>query len=148
MQHMSKEEYGAYVKRLEPPSQTGKNVVLAFLSGGALCALAQLIMKGWGMAGLDEELAGTMTSVSMIFLGALLTGLSIFDDIARFAGAGTLVPITGFANSVVAPAMEFRSEGLVMGMSGKLFTIAGPVLVFGISASVLYGVILAILSYF
>lgn len=148
MQHMSKEEYGAYVKRLEPPSETGKNVVLAFLTGGAICALAQLVMKGWGAVGLDEEMAGTMTSVSMIFLGALLTGLSIFDDIARFAGAGTLVPITGFANSVVAPAMEFRSEGLVMGMSGKLFTIAGPVLVFGISASVVYGVILAVLSYF
>ena len=148
MQHMSKAEYGAYVKRLEPPSETGKHTVLAFLTGGAICALAQLVMKGWSMAGLDQELAGTMTSVSMIFLGALLTGLSIFDDIARFAGAGTLVPITGFANSVVAPAMEFRAEGLVMGMSGKLFTIAGPVLVFGISASVLYGVILRILSYF
>lgn len=148
MQHMSKEEYGAYVKKLEPPSETGKHVVLAFLTGGAICALAQLVMTGWGALGLDEEMAGTMTSVSMIFLGALLTGLSIFDDIARFAGAGTLVPITGFANSVVAPAMEFRSEGLVMGMSGKLFTIAGPVLVFGISASVLYGVILAVLSYF
>ena len=148
MQHMSKEAYSAYVQRLEPPSETGKHVVLAFLSGGALCALAQLIMKGWGAAGLDEEMAGTLTSVSMIFLGALLTGLSVFDDIARFAGAGTLVPITGFANSVVAPAMEFRSEGLVMGMSGKLFTIAGPVLVFGISASVLYGVILVVISYF
>ena len=148
MQHMSKEEYGAYVKKLEPPSETGKHVALAFLTGGAICALAQLVMTGWGALGLDEEMAGTMTSVSMIFLGALLTGLSIFDDIARFAGAGTLVPITGFANSVVAPAMEFRSEGLVMGMSGKLFTIAGPVLVFGISASVLYGVILAVLSYF
>lgn len=148
MQHMSKEEYGAYVKRLEPPSETGKHVVLAFLTGGAICALAQLVMKGWGAAGLDEEMAGTMTSVSMIFLGALLTGLSVFDDIARFAGAGTLVPITGFANSVVAPAMEFRSEGLILGVSGKLFTIAGPVLVFGISASVLYGLILVLLSYF
>lgn len=148
MQHMSKEQYGAYVKRLEPPSETGKHVVLAFLTGGALCALAQLVMTGWAALGLDQEMAGTMTSVSIIFLGALLTGLSIFDDIARFAGAGTLVPITGFANSVVAPAMEFRSEGLVMGMSGKLFTIAGPVLVFGISASVLYGVILAVISYF
>ena len=148
MQHMSKEQYGAYVKRLEPPSETGKHVVLAFLTGGAICALAQLVMTGWKAVGLDQEMAGTMTSVSMIFLGALLTGLSIFDDIAKFAGAGTLVPITGFANSVVAPAMEFRSEGLVMGMSGKLFTIAGPVLVFGISASVFYGVILAVLSHF
>lgn len=148
MQHMSKEQYGAYVKRLEPPSETGKHVVLAFLTGGTICALAQLVMTGWKAVGLDQEMAGTMTSVSMIFLGALLTGLSIFDDIAKFAGAGTLVPITGFANSVVAPAMEFRSEGLVMGMSGKLFTIAGPVLVFGISASVFYGVILAVLSYF
>ena len=147
MQNLSKEAYGAYVKRLEPPSETGKHAAMAFLSGGAICALAQLIMKGWGAAGLEEELAGTMTSVTLIFLSALLTGLSVFDDIARFAGAGTLVPITGFANSVVAPAMEFRSEGFVLGMSGKLFTIAGPVLVFGISASVLYGIILAIVSY-
>ena len=142
MQHLTKAQYAKYVQSLEPPSHLGRDVALAFLTGGALCTLAQLIGNGWKALGLDQDTAGAMTSVAMIFLGALLTGLSVFDDIARYAGAGTLVPITGFANAVVAAAMEFRSEGLVLGMSGKLFTIAGPVLVFGISASVLYGVIL------
>lgn len=142
MQHLTKAQYAKYVQSLEPPSHLGRDVALAFLTGGALCTLAQLISNGWKSLGLDQDTAGAMTSVAMIFLGALLTGLSVFDDIARYAGAGTLVPITGFANAVVAAAMEFRSEGLVLGMSGKLFTIAGPVLVFGISASVLYGVIL------
>ena len=142
MQHLTKAQYAKYVQSLEPPSHLGRDVALAFLIGGALCTLAQLIGNGWKALGLDQDTAGAMTSVAMIFLGALLTGLSVFDDIARYAGAGTLVPITGFANAVVAAAMEFRSEGLVLGMSGKLFTIAGPVLVFGISASVLYGVIL------
>ena len=142
MQHLTKAQYAKYVQSLEPPSRLGRDVALAFLTGGALCTLAQLIGNGWKALGLDQDTAGAMTSVAMIFLGALLTGLSVFDDIARYAGAGTLVPITGFANAVVAAAMEFRSEGLVLGMSGKLFTIAGPVLVFGISASVLYGVIL------
>ena len=143
---MTKEAYGRYVQRLEPPSPLGRNLLCAFLIGGAICTVAQLVSNGWKAAGLDEDTAGAMTSVTMIFLGALLTGLSVFDDIAKVAGAGTLVPITGCANAVVAPAMEFRAEGLVLGMSGKLFTIAGPVLVFGISASVVLGVILWLLS--
>ncbi len=142
MQHLSKAQYAAYVQSLEPPSRLGRDVCLAFVTGGAICALAQLIGNGWAALGLDRDTAGAMTSVALIFLGALLTGLSVFDDIARYAGAGTLVPITGFSNAIVASAMEFRSEGLVLGMSGKMFTIAGPVLVFGISASVVYGVIL------
>ncbi len=143
---MNPVQYDRYVKRLSPKSPIGKDVCLAFLIGGAICALAQLIQTGWSALGLDKETAGAATSVSMIFLGALLTGLSLFDDIAKVAGAGTLVPITGFANSIVAPAMEFRSEGFVLGMSAKMFTIAGPVLVFGISASVIYGIILMLLS--
>ena len=98
--------------------------------------------------GFDEEMAGTLTSITVIFCGALLTGLSVFDDIAKVAGAGTLVPITGFSNAMVSPAMEYRSEGLVMGVAAKMFTIAGPVLVFGISASVIYGIILVILQQF
>ncbi len=138
---MSNQEYDTYVKELAPKSPLWKDVLCAFVIGGAICVLGQLIQGGFMKLGLDKDAAGSATSVSMIFLGALLTGLSLFDDIAKVAGAGTLVPITGFANSIVAPAMEFRSEGFVLGVSGKMFTIAGPVLVFGISASVVVGLI-------
>ena len=144
---MTKQQYDRYVKRLSPRSPIWKDVLFAFLIGGAICALAQGIQNWYLSLGLEQDMAGTATSVTMIFVGALLTGLSIFDDIAKVAGAGTLVPITGFANSVVAPAMEFRSEGLVLGVCGRMFTIAGPVLVYGISASVLLGLILWGLSF-
>ena len=144
---MTKQQYDRYVKRLSPQSPIWKDVLFAFLIGGALCTLAQGIQNWYISLGLEKDMAGTATSVTMIFVGALLTGLSIFDDIAKVAGAGTLVPITGFANSVVAPAMEFRSEGLVLGVSGRMFTIAGPVLVYGISASVVLGLILWVLSF-
>lgn len=145
---MTNQEYDAYIQKLSPKSPLWKDVACAFVSGGLICTLAQLILNGFTKLGLDQEAAGSATSVAMIFLGALLTGLSVFDDIARIAGAGTLVPITGFANSIVAPAMEFRSEGLIMGMSNKMFTIAGPVLVFGISASVVVGLITWLVSLF
>lgn len=145
---MTNQQYDQYVQKLSPKSPIWKNMLFAFLIGGAICTLGQLIQNGFGKLGLDKEMAGTATSVSMIFLGALLTGLSVFDDIAKVAGAGTLVPITGFANSIVAPAMEFKSEGFVLGMSGKMFTIAGPVLVFGISASVVVGIIAYVISLF
>jgi len=138
---MTNQEYDAYVQRLSPKSPLWKDLACAFLIGGAICTLGQLIQNGFSSLGMNKEDAGSATSVAMIFLGALLTGLSVFDDIAKVAGAGTLVPITGFANSIVAPAMEFRSEGFVLGMSGKMFTIAGPVLVFGISASVAVGLV-------
>lgn len=145
---MTNQEYSSYVQKLSPKSPLWKDVLCAFVIGGLICTLAQLIQNGFSRLGLDKEAAGSATSVSMIFLGALLTGLSVFDDIAKVAGAGTLVPITGFANSIVAPAMEFRSEGFIMGMSNKMFTIAGPVLVFGISASVLVGLITWLVSLF
>lgn len=145
---MTNQEYSAYVQKLSPKSPLWKDVLCAFITGGLICTLGQLIQNGFSRLGLDKEAAGSATSVTMIFLAALLTGLSVFDDIAKVAGAGTLVPITGFANSVVAPAMEFRSEGFIMGMSNKMFTIAGPVLVFGISASVLVGLITWIVSLF
>ncbi len=145
---MTKKEYSDYVQRLSPKSPLWKDMLCAFLIGGAICTLAQLIQNGFSALGLGKEAAGSATSVTMILLGALLTGLSIFDDIAKVAGAGTLVPITGFANSIVAPAMEFKSEGYVMGMSAKMFTIAGPVLVFGISASVVVGLITWIVKLF
>ena len=141
MMNMSKKEYNRYVARLSGTSPTGKNLLNAFWVGGLICALGQLILNGYTALGLPEQDAATATSVSLVFLSAVLTGLSVYDDIAKFAGAGTLVPITGFANAVVAPAMEFRQEGFVTGTAVKLFTVAGPVLVFGISASVIYGLV-------
>jgi len=123
------------------PSPLGRDLFNAFWVGGLICALGQLILNGWLALGLSKADAGTAESISLIFLSALLTGLSVYDDIARMAGAGTVVPITGFANSVVSPAIEFRSEGLVMGMAAKMFTIAGPVIVYGTLASVVYGLV-------
>ena len=143
---MSPQEYQAYIKKKQEPSPLVKNVVIAFVVGGAICVLGQLILAGWGALSLDEESAATATSVTLVFLGALLTGLGVYDDLAKLAGAGTLVPITGFANSVAAPAIEFKTEGFVTGMAVKMFSIAGPVIVFGTVAGVLYGVILVLLG--
>ena len=139
--NISKKEYNAYVQRLAPKSPIWKDLLNAFWTGGLICVLGQLIQNGWAAAGLDKDAAGSATAISLIFLSAVLTALSVYNCIAKFAGAGTLVPITGFANSVVSPAMEYRSEGLVTGMAAKMFTIAGPVIVYGTVASVLYGVI-------
>ena len=120
--------------------------VTAFWVGGLICALGQLILNGYTALGLSEQDAAAATSVSLVFLSAVLTGLSVYDDIAKFAGAGTLVPITGFANAVVSPAIEFKAEGFVTGMAAKMFTVAGPVITFGTLASVIYGVILMLLK--
>ena len=141
LMNMSKKEYNAYVQRLAPKSPIWKDLLNAFWTGGLICVLGQLIQNGWAAAGLDKDAAGSATAISLIFLSAVLTALSVYNCIAKFAGAGTLVPITGFANSVVSPAMEYRSEGLVTGMAAKMFTIAGPVIVYGTVASVLYAVI-------
>ena len=142
---MSREEYGRLTDSLAPKSKTLRNCVWAFGVGGLICALGQLILNFYSrIAGLDETLAATATSVTLIFLSALFTGLSLYDKLAKHAGAGTLVPITGFANAVVAPAMEYRTEGLITGTAVKMFTIAGPVIVYGVAASVLCGVLLAI----
>ena len=141
LMNMSKKEYNAYVQRLAPKSPIWKDLLNAFWTGGLICVLGQLIQNGWAAAGLDKDAAGSATAISLIFLSAVLTALSVYNCIAKFAGAGTLVPITGFANSVVSPAMEYRSEGLVTGVAAKMFTIAGPVIVYGTVASVLYGVI-------
>ena len=141
LMNMSKKEYNAYVQRLAPKSPIWKDLLNAFWTGGLICVLGQLIQNGWMAAGLDKDAAGSATAISLIFLSAVLTALSVYNCIAKFAGAGTLVPITGFANSVVSPAMEYRSEGLVTGMAAKMFTIAGPVIVYGTVASVIYGVI-------
>lgn len=138
---LSNKEYQALADRLAPRSPTVKNCLLAFLIGGAICTLGQLLTNLYLSLGLEKADAQTLCSVTLVFLSALLTGLSVYDDIAKHAGAGTLVPITGFANSVTAPAVEFKTEGLVTGLAVKMFTIAGPVLVYGIAASVVYGVI-------
>ena len=139
---MSPKEYQNYVKEKSPRSPIVKDTTLAFLIGGAICVLGQAIQNGWMSAGLGKEDAGTATAISLVFLSALLTGLNLYNKIARFGGAGTLVPITGFANSVVSPAIDFKSEGFITGMAAKMFQIAGPVIVFGTLASVIYGVIL------
>ena len=146
MQQMTDQEYQALANRLAPKSKCFRNCIKAFVVGGLICVLGQGIRTLWQTFGAGEKDAGTLTSVSLIFLSALLTGLSVYDDIAKHGGAGTLVPITGFANAITAPAMEFRTEGMVTGLAVKMFTIAGPVLVYGISASVLYGLVLWLLT--
>lgn len=142
---MSNEEYKKYSDQHMPRSPFLKNALNAFWTGGLICCLGQLILNAYLYFGLEKEIALTAVSVSMVFIGAFLTGLGIYDDIAKIAGAGTLVPITGFANSVVSPAMEFKTEGLVTGTAAKMFVISGPVIVYGISASVIYGLILCLI---
>ena len=142
--NMSKKEYNRYVARLAQKSPLGKDLLRSFLVGGLICVIGQLILNGFTALDLSEQDAAAATSVSLVFLSAVLTGLSVYDDIAKFAGAGTLVPITGFANAVVSPAIEFKAEGFVTGMAAKMFIIAGPVIVYGTVASVLYGLILVI----
>ena len=143
---MSPKEYQNYVKEKSPKSPIVKDTVLAFIIGGAICVVGQVIQNGWMSAGLDKEDAGTATAITLVLISALLTGLNLYNKIARFGGAGTLVPITGFANSVVSPAIDFKSEGFVTGMAAKMFQIAGPVIVFGTLASVIYGVVLILFS--
>ncbi|MCI9671122.1 MAG: stage V sporulation protein AC [Lawsonibacter sp.] len=143
---MTNQDYGKLVNERSKPSPMGKNIVWAFLVGGAICTAGQGLLNFYQSYGLDKEQAGTAVSVTLILAAALLTGLGLFDKLAKRAGAGTLVPITGFANAMVSPALEFKSEGLITGTAAKLFTVAGPVLVFGISASVIYGLILCLIK--
>ena len=142
---MTPEEYQNYVKQKAKKSPMAKDILLAFLIGGAICVAGQAIMNGWTGAGLSKEDAGTAASCTLVLISALLTGLNLYNKLACFGGAGTLVPITGFANSVVSPAIDFKSEGFVTGMAAKMFQIAGPVIVFGTLASVIYGVVLMLL---
>ena len=139
---MMPQEYQAYVKQLSPRSPIVRDTALAFLVGGAICTLGQLIQNGFLSLGLSQADAGSATAISLVFLSALATGLNVYNSLARFAGAGTLVPITGFANAVVSPAIDFKSEGFITGMAAKMFAVAGPVIVFGTLASVVYGVVL------
>ena len=142
--NMTPKEYNRYVARLSKKSPLGKDLLNSFLIGGLICVVGQLILNGYTALELSEQDAAAATSVSLVFLSAVLTALSVYDDLAKIAGAGTLVPITGFANAVVSPAIEFKAEGFVTGMAAKMFIIAGPVIVYGTVASVLYGVILVI----
>ena len=136
---MTEREYGKIVKEMSPKSPVWKDLLMAFLVGGLICTLGQVFMNWYAKLGLEQEMAGTAASMSLVALSALLTGLSLYDDLAKHAGAGTLVPITGFANAIAAPAVEFKTEGFVLGVAAKMFTIAGPVIVYGLSASVVYG---------
>ena len=138
---MTEKEYGKLVKDLSPKSPMWRDCLMAFFVGGLICTLGQLAINGYTALGLEKQDASTAASMSLVALSALLTGLSLYDNIAKHAGAGTLVPITGFANSVAAPAVEFKTEGFILGVGAKMFTIAGPVIVYGVSASVVYGLI-------
>ena len=139
---ISKNEYQKMADKASPGTTFGKNMFFAFVVGGGICALGQALVNLYMQYNLELKDARAWVSISLIALSALLTALKIYDNLAKYAGAGTLVPITGFANSIVAPAMEFKSEGYVIGMGGKMFVIAGPVLVYGIAASILYGLII------
>lgn len=137
----TKQEYLDYVDKKSPNSPILKNCFNAFWVGGLICSIGQIIFDFCKFKGIEDTACSTIVSITLIGLAALLTGLNIFNKIGKFAGAGSLVPITGFANSIVSPAIEYKSEGYVMGVGGKMFTVAGPVLVFGISASVIVGII-------
>lgn len=143
---ITNEEYKKLYQKASPRSPMLKDIVLAFLIGGAICTVGQAIKEYFISLGLDEKAVSSALSITMIFLGVLLTDLRIYPKIAKYAGAGTIVPITGFANSIASPAVEYKTEGLVLGTCVKMFTIAGPVLVCGLSASVVYGLIYYIMS--
>ena len=145
---MTEKEYGKLVEQMSPKSPIWKDCLYAFMIGGLICTIGQLIMNGYLALGLEKEQAGTAMSMTLVTLSALLTGLSLYDNIAKHAGAGTLVPITGFANAISAPAIEFKTEGFILGVGAKMFTIAGPVIVYGVSASVVYGLIYWITTLF
>ena len=138
---MSKQEYQKFVQDRAKSSPLAKDCAFAF----GICVIGQAVMDGFMGMGLEKTDAGTATSITLVFLSALLTGLNLYNKLGRYGGAGTLVPITGFANAVVSPAIDFKSEGMVTGMAAKMFTVAGPVIVFGVTASVIYGVILMLL---
>ena len=145
---MTERQYGQLVQQMSPKSPMGKDCLNAFLVGGLICTVGQVFVNLYTGLGLEKQAAGTLASMTLVAISALLTGLSLYDDIAKFAGAGTLVPITGFANAISAPAVEFKTEGFILGVGAKMFTIAGPVIVYGVSASVVYGLIYWITTLF
>lgn len=138
---MTEKEYSDLVAQMSPRSPVWKDCLKAFVVGGLICTLGQVFIRLYSMLGLEKQDASAAASLTLVGLSALFTGLSLYDNLAKHAGAGTLVPITGFANAVAAPAVEFKTEGFILGVGAKMFTIAGPVIVYGVSASVVYGVI-------
>ena len=142
----SKKDYQNYVEKKSPNSPILKNCFNAFWVGGLICSIGQIILFICRNRGISQDISGTVVSIILIGISAFLTGLNIFNKIGKFAGAGSLIPITGFANSIVSPSMEYKSEGYVMGVGGKMFTVAGPVLVFGISTSIIVGIIYLIFN--
>jgi len=142
----TKKDYQDYVNQKSPNSPIIKNCFNSFWVGGLICSIGQIIMEYCKYRGLDTQISGTITSIILIGISAFLTGLNLFNKIGKFAGAGSLIPITGFANSIVSPAMEYKSEGYVMGVGAKMFTVAGPVLVYGISTSILVGIVYLIFN--
>ena len=138
---MTEKEYSKLVEELSPKSPMGKDCLGAFLVGGIICTIGQFFINYYTKLGLDKDAAGTAASMTLVVISAILTGLSLYDNIAKYAGAGTLVPITGFANAIASPAVEFKTEGFILGVGAKMFTIAGPVIVYGVGASVVYGFI-------
>ena len=145
---MTEKQYSQLVKDMMPKSPLWKDCFHAFWIGGLICTIGQLLIRAYTSLGIDAKTASTAASMSLVFLSALLTGLSLYDNLAKHAGAGTLVPITGFANAVAAPAVEFKTEGFILGTAAKMFTIAGPVIVYGVSASVVYGLVYWITTLF
>ena len=138
---VSPKDYDKMSQKASPPTKSWRNIPMAFVVGGLICTLGQALSNLYLYAGLEKDAASGATSITLVFLAVLLTGLKLYDKIARYAGAGTLVPITGFANAMSSAAIEFKSEGLIMGLGAKMFTIAGPVIVYGVGASVVYGLV-------
>ena len=145
---ISNKEYDRMIKKLSPPSPKIKDFIWAYSVGGLICVIGQLFMELYKSFGWEEKVVKMVVPVTLIFIAALLTGLKLFDKIAKHAGAGTLVPITGFANAVVSPAIEFKREGFVLGVGANMFKIAGPVIVYGTIASVIYGIVYWITTLF
>ncbi len=139
---MNKKEYSRYVSRRMPRSRAARNMLRAFVSGGLICTLGQILHSLYEKVGMESDAAAGAVSVTLVLLGALLTAFGVYDKIAKFGGAGTLVPITGFANAVVSPALEYKTEGKITGTAAKMFVISGPVIVYGVSTGAVYGLIL------
>ncbi|MBQ2264827.1 MAG: stage V sporulation protein AC [Oscillospiraceae bacterium] len=135
------EQYQEMQKQAAPPSKSYINIPMAFLIGGLICVIGQLLLEGYTASGLEKDIAAAWTSITLVCLSALLTGFGLYEQLAKHAGAGTLVPITGFANAVASSALEAKTEGFILGVGAKIFTIAGPVILYGSAASVVYGVI-------
>ncbi len=144
MNRITNNEYANMVKAATPPTKSYRTIPAAFLFGGAICALGEAFSALYRRMGAESGLSYTFASITLVFLAALLTGLNVYDNIAKLAGAGTLVPITGFANAVASPALEFKTEGFILGVGAKLFAIAGPVIVYGTAAGIIYGLIIYI----